>query len=74
MTRGSAVFTITADKNGVGASTLASDELDVGENCQGTFDPDECLITTRGRLRCVLRDETTFVPMPDNRRRARCFL
>ena len=59
-----ATFTIAVDENGVGASTLAADELDASENRQGTFDPDECLITTRGRLRCVLGYETTFVPMP----------
>lgn len=65
-----ATFTVAVDENGVGengvgASTLAADERDASENRQGTFDPDECLITTRGRLRCVLGYETTFGPMPD---------
>jgi hypothetical protein len=43
---------------------LAADELDADDHRQGTFDADECLVTTRGRLRCVLGYETTFVPMP----------
>jgi hypothetical protein len=59
-----ATFTIVVEENGIGASTLAADELDAGGNRQGTFDSDECLVTTRGRLRCVLRYETTFVPTP----------
>lgn len=59
-----ATFTIAVDENGVGTSTLAADELDDGQHRQGTFDPDECLVTARGRVRCVLRYDTTFVPMP----------
>lgn len=59
-----ATFTITVDENGIGTSTLAADELDAEQKRQGTFDPDVCLVTTRGRVRCVLGYETTFIPMP----------
>lgn len=59
-----ATFTIAVDENGVGTSTQAADELDAGQNRRGTFGSDECLVTARGRLRCVLGYDTTFVPLP----------
>lgn len=58
-----ATFAIVVDENGIGTSTLAADELDASQTRQGTFDSDECLVTARGRLRCVLWYDTTFVPM-----------
>jgi hypothetical protein len=59
-----ATLVIAVHDDGHAMSTLAADETDGTGHRQGTFDPDECLVTARGRLRCVLSYETTFVPPP----------